>query len=322
MTKNDYLLPVIPAKAAWRAYFRIARVDHWVKNIFMLPGVALGLLFVSITFETLIWRVALGLAALCLIASANYTINEYLDAEFDRFHPIKKNRAGAQGLLDRKWVAVQYVCLAGVGMALSFQISDLFALINAILLFMGIIYNVQPIRTKDRPYLDVLSESINNPLRLILGWFTVVQHDFPPSSTMLAYWMGGCFLMGIKRYTEFRSINDPEIAGQYRKSFKYYTENSLLVSSFFYALCSAFFLGVFLIKYRPELLLTFPLLSAMFAWYLSIGLKMNSAAQAPESLFREPKFLAFVGFIGLVTALLFRINIPILHTLMDPITVR
>ncbi len=38
---------------------------------------------------------------------------------------------------------------------------------------MGVLYNVKPFRTKDIAYLDVLSESINNAIRLLLGWFFV-----------------------------------------------------------------------------------------------------------------------------------------------------
>jgi 4-hydroxybenzoate polyprenyltransferase len=300
---------------------RIARVDHWVKNVFMIPGIAVGLLFIRLPFQALAWNVLIGFASLCLIASANYTINEYLDAEFDRFHPVKKERAGAQGLLNWKLVILQYGLLVVVGIGLASLVNRSFTLFSAVLLVMGILYNVRPFRTKDRPYLDVLSESVNNPLRLLLGWFTVVQNGFPPSSTLLAYWMGGCFLMGVKRYTEFRSIGDPAVAGSYRRSFLYYNEDSLLISAFFYALCSSFFLAVFLIKYRVELILIFPLLSAMFSWYLAIGLRKHSAAQAPEKLFMERRFMAFVLLIGLVTALLFRIDIPALHILMDPINV-
>ena len=288
----------------------------------MLPGIAVGLLFVHASASIVLAHAVVGLASLCLVASANYTINEYLDAEFDRFHPTKKDRAGAQGLLKRRWVAVQYVLLILVGMALAILVNENFAIMSFVLLVMGVIYNVKPFRTKDRPYLDVLSESINNPLRLLLGWFVVVSSGYPPSSTMLAYWMGGCFLMGIKRYAEFRSIGDSDIAGRYRKSFLYYNEDSLLVSAFFYAICSSFFLAVFLIKYRVELILTFPLLAGMFSWYLAIGLQKNSAAQAPERLFLERRFIGFVAFIGIVTALLFRVNIPMLHILMDPINVK
>jgi 4-hydroxybenzoate polyprenyltransferase len=302
-------------------YLRIARIDHWVKNIFMIPGVAVGLLFVRPPAYLLASHVVVGMLSLCFLASANYTINEYLDSEFDRFHPTKKDRAGAQGLLDQKWVTLQYFLLAVPGMALAYGINWNFTIIAAILLLAGIVYNVRPFRTKDRQYLDVLSESINNPLRLLLGWFTVVSAGYPPSSTILAYWMGGCFLMAVKRYTEFRSIDNPALAGQYRRSFLYYTEESLLVSAFFYAVCSAFFLAVFLIKYRVELLLIFPLLSAMFSWYLAIGLKKNSAAQAPERLFHESRFMTFVMSIGAVTALLFHVNIPVLHFLLDPINI-
>ena len=51
---------------------------------------------------------------------------------------------------------------------------------------MGILYNVEPIRTKDRAYVDVLSESINNPLRFLLGWSAIVSDVLPPSSVLLA----------------------------------------------------------------------------------------------------------------------------------------
>jgi len=303
------------------AYLRILRVDHWIKNIFMLPGVAVGLLFVRPPAEVLALHIALGFASLCLTASANYTINEYLDAEFDRFHPTKKYRAGAQGLLDGRWVTVQYCALVTAGLSLAWKVGECFWATSAILLMMGVIYNVRPLRTKDRRYFDVLSEAINNPLRLLLGWFAVVSMGFPPSSTLLAYWMGGCFLMAVKRFTEYRSIGNPLLAGLYRRSFNHYTENSLLISAFFYAVCSSFFLAVFLIKYRIELLLLFPLLSGMFAWYLAIGLKKNSAAQAPERLFLEGRFMAFVLSLGVLAAVLFRVDIPTLHILLDPVDV-
>ena len=51
----------------------------------------------------------------CLIASANYTINEYLDARYDRFHPLKQDRPGAQGRLEPRLVALQYLGLTAVG---------------------------------------------------------------------------------------------------------------------------------------------------------------------------------------------------------------
>lgn len=310
------------ADAPGLPYLRIARLDHWVKNAFMLPGTALALLFVRPPLDVLLWQTLLGLLSLCLCSSANYTINEFLDGEFDRFHPVKRQRPAARGLLDARLVALQYVALAAIALGIAAAVGRSFTIICVALLMMGIVYNARPFRTKDWQYLDVLSEAVNNPLRLLLGWFAIVRDVLPPSSILLAYWMGGAFLMAVKRYTELRGIADPAAAGHYRRSFRYYTEDKLLLSSFFYAVCSSFFLAVFLIKYRIEFLLTFPLFSLMFAWYLAIGLKPNSAAQAPERLFTERRFLAFVGLICVTVAVLFYLDIPLLHVLVEPISVR
>jgi decaprenyl-phosphate phosphoribosyltransferase len=312
---------VPPARVRLRHYVAIARLDHWVKNVFMLPGVALALLFVRPPLEHVLWQVLIGFASLCLCASANYTINEFIDGEFDTFHPVKKARPAAQGLLDMRLVAAQYALLVAGGIGLAMLVGRDFAIVSVLLLAMGILYNARPVRTKDRPYLDVLSEAVNNPLRLLLGWFALVGGVLPPSSILLAYWMGGAFLMAVKRFTELRGIDDREAAGNYRRSFRCYTENSLLLSSFFYAICSSLFLGVFLIKYRVEFLLTFPLFALLFTWYLAIGLKPNSAAQAPERLFGERAFMGFVGIVCLAVAVLFYVDIPLLHILVEPIRI-
>jgi len=122
--------------------------------------------------------------------------------------------------------------------------------------------------------------------------------------------------MGTKRYSEFRRIDDARTAASYRRSFAQYSERSLLLSAFFYALCSAFFGAIFLIKYKIEFVLTFPLFAALFTWYLFIGLKSDSAAQAPEKLYREPKFILFASLVFIAAALMFYVDIPLLHVLM------
>ena len=302
-----------------RDYVRIARPDHWVKNIFMIPGVALAIALVHGTQPVSVFALALAVVSLCMTASANYTINEYLDAPFDQFHPVKKARPGAAGRLDARGVMFQYVVLLTLGIGSAAFINQAFFVTEVWLAVMGIIYNVPPFRTKDRRYLDVLSESINNPIRFLLGWFAVTGALLPPGSVLLAYWMGGAFLMGTKRYAEYRGIGNPSIAGLYRKSFTTYTEASLLLSSFFYALCAMFLLGVFLIKYRIELILSFPMFAVLFTWYLAISLQPESAAQAPEKLYKQPLFMAFSALTFAVVAVLFYVHIPALEVFMHPV---
>ncbi len=297
------------------AYLYIMRVDHWFKNVFVLPGTALAMYFAAPALSEALWRTGLAVLATCLLASANYVLNEWLDAESDRHHPKKRNRPGAQGALKPVLVIVEYLLLAGAGLWLGHHLSTAFTYCSLALLFMGLVYNVRPVRSKDVMYLDVLSEAINNPIRLLLGWTAIVADSLPPSSIIVAYWMGGAFLMAVKRYAEYRFIGDPEAAARYRTSFKHYTEERLLLSAFFYASCASFFLAIFLIKYRIEFLLSFPLFAALFTWYLALGMKPVSPAQSPEQLFKERSFLVFTALLILTITALFLVDIPALAIL-------
>jgi 4-hydroxybenzoate polyprenyltransferase len=307
------------ASTQWRNYLHIARPDHWIKNVFMLPGSVIACMFTGSLHPSTLLAVAVAMVALCLAASANYTINESLDSAFDRFHPVKKLRPGALGLLDPRLVALQYAVLVAASLAIAVTLGQAFVLATLFLLLMGVLYNVPPIRTKDCAYLDVLSESINNPLRLLMGWLVVIPDALPPSSLLLSYWMGGAFLMAMKRFCEYRSIGNPKVAAAYRRSFRTYTEDTLLLSSVFYAVATSFLLGVFLIKYRIEYLLAMPGFALLFTWYLAIALQREGAAQAPEKLHRETRFMAFVAALVLALALLSVIDIPALDIMARPL---
>lgn len=323
--KND-----IPLKktAVLKDYIAIARPDNWVKNVFMFPG----MLFALSVFNTplnihLLLKIILGLASACLIASSNYVINEYLDADFDKFHPLKKKRSLVVHQVNSRLIYLEYTLMALTGLFLASLVSYKFTLLSAFFLFMGVIYNVRPFRSKERVFLDVLTESINNPIRFCLGWFIFSPalgipdskwdlnwiNTFPPASIVIAYWMGGAFLMATKRFAEYRVIGDPLVAGQYRRSFKFYTENSLLVSMFFYAITCAFFMGIFLIKDRIELLLSFPFFALLFSWYLRIGLLNDSPVQGSEKLHTRKWFMLYLFLFTTMLCMLMFIRIPWLY---------
>lgn len=305
-----------------KSYIKIARPDHWIKNLFIVPGVILANLLTETAFTAQIGiRFIIGFLATCLIASANYVINEWLDAKFDKYHPTKKNRPVVAGNMKFSLVMLEYALLIAAGMGLSFLVSRYFVYMELWLLVMGILYNVEPIRTKDIAYLDVLSESVNNLIRLLLGWFIITNQYQPPLSIMVGYWMGGAFLMATKRFAEYRMINDPERAGLYRKSFRHYTEHSLLISAFFYALAAAFLIGIFMLKYRIEYLLAMPLLFGLFCFYLYIAFKPDSAVQKPEKLYREKKLFVYIIFMVAVMVILTYIRIPALDYFVETLLI-
>ncbi len=295
-------------------YASIARPDHWFKNVFMALGVLLAFFYHP---EVLSWgamlNIAVAVAATCLIASSNYTINEILDASRDRSHPSKQSRPIPSGRIWLPAAYIQWVLLGIVGLAIASQINTAFFWTGASLLMMGLLYNIPPIRTKEIPYLDVLSESVNNPIRLLLGWFAVTATEVPPVSLLIAYWMIGAFFMGAKRFAEYRYIGDKERAAAYRNSFRYYNENRLLVSLIFYITSFALFSGVFIIRYHLELILIFPLVAGFVCYYMHIALKPDSAAQNPEKLYREKGLMAYLVLCVVAFFALMFVHIPALY---------
>jgi 4-hydroxybenzoate polyprenyltransferase len=276
-----------------RGHLEICRFDHWIKNVFVLPGLLIALSVYPEAFNAqLIANVLIGFLAVGLIASSNYVINEILDAPFDALHPTKKHRPTPAGRVNVPIGYVQWIFLMILGLLLGLLVSKALFWVLLWLWVMGCIYNIQPLRAKDVPYIDVLVESINNPIRLLVGWYIVSPPFQIPVSLLISYWMIGAYLMAIKRFAEMRDISKNISAKQYRKSFGYYTEQNLLVSIMFYASASMLFFGAFIMRYRLELIIAFPLIAFIMAMYLNLAFKEDGSAQAPEKLWRETPLMA------------------------------
>lgn len=295
-----------------KKYIKIMRIDHWIKQLFILPGFVCALYLGNYNIScSLIIKLIIGLLATSLIASANYVINEYLDAEFDKYHPTKSKRPLVEKSVKGSIIWILWFFLSLIGLLIGFLvIGKWFFLMELWLLIMGILYNVKPFRTKDIFFLDVLSESINNSIRFMLGWFIVPISIVVPISIFLGYWMAGAFLMAIKRYAEYRMINNKSKASLYRKSFKHYNEKNLLSSAFFYAMCSVFFIGIFLIKYKIELILAIPFIVGLFCYYFYISFSEDSVVQKPEKLYKEKGLMLYCLFLVVLFIILMNTRIP------------
>lgn len=299
-------------------YLKIARFDHWIKNVFVIPGIVVAL-FAAPTLigPEILGRIVIALLATGFVASSNYVINELLDAPFDALHPVKKHRPIPSGLVNSRIAVILWLFLALLGLGLAALLGPQFFTMALALWIMGCVYNIPPLRSKDKPYVDVLSESINNPLRLLLGWYCTGIAGFPPISIVLAYWMVGAFFMAVKRFAEYRRIGDPEISARYRESFKHYNESRLLISILYYAVSFGLFFGIFLIRYKMELIFAIPLIAGFIAWYIHLGLLEDSPAQYPELLYRQKGFVWYCLASGVVIQLLFFLDLPILYAIFQ-----
>lgn len=303
-----------------RAYLTLARFDHMTKHVFILPGLILAYALREPALDNALWVVPIGLLSATAIASANYVINEWLDREFDAHHPSKHRRTAVSLRLSPVLVYIEYAVFAAAGLLLAKSVGLAFLVTSAIFLLSGLVYNVRPVRSKDLPFFDVVSESVNNPIRLTLGWLMIDPSSLPPTSLLLAYWAGGAFLMGSKRLSEYRDITGSvglETLTRYRKSFAGYTAESLTVSCLIHAMMASFFLGVFLIKYRLEYIFAFPFIAALFGCYLWLSMLPNSIAQRPERMFRSRRLMCTLGITVVVLQLLSFIDFPVLSNITE-----
>jgi len=301
-------------------HWRIMRVDHWIKNVFVLPGVIVALTVApERLMVALIPRVLIGLLAIGLVASGNYVLNEVLDAPGDRAHPRKRLRPVAAGEIRAGPALVQWILLLAAGIGLGLVVSVAFAVTLLVLAVAGTLYNLPPIRTKDIPYIDVLSEAINNPLRMLAGWFLVgLGSVLIPVSLLVSYWMIGCYFMALKRYSELRQAADLAELRRYRPVFRFYSEPALLASIMCYASAAMLFLGAFIMRYRLELILAFPLVAIVMGLYMLLAFAPESPVQEPERLWREPRLVVAVALCTVAMLVLLFVDIPVLHEVFRP----
>src|SRR3954447_12607613 len=169
MTRSDDMQAILtttpPASGASQSamgvvkdYAAIARPDHWFKNAFMVLGVLLAYFYhPDVLGWASIGRIIWAVVVTCLVASCNYVLNEILDAPTDLEHPTKRHRPIPSGRVRVPLAYAEWLLLGFIGLTMASAVNRPFFYSALLLLVMGIIYNVRPVRSKDLPYVDVLS---------------------------------------------------------------------------------------------------------------------------------------------------------------------
>ncbi|MCH2160917.1 MAG: UbiA prenyltransferase family protein [Phycisphaerales bacterium] len=118
----------------WRAltmiknYLRLMRPSDWVKNVFILPALIFSLPNIMATGQSeqlggMVTATIWTIVAFSLLASGFYCINDALDAELDRQHPVKKKRPIARGDISSGQGLGFGLVLVGVGLLVGFLIN-------------------------------------------------------------------------------------------------------------------------------------------------------------------------------------------------------
>ncbi len=168
-----------------RALVRAMRPRQWTKNLALFVGIVFAQRLLSFpSFE----RAFIAFGVFCLASSSIYLLNDLLDLEKDRQHPIKSKRPLASGNLPASWAitTIGILILACAGLTLlifSIPIQPqtdifsslgganvLFALAVAAYLLLMTVYSV---RLKHVVLLDVFIIASGFVLRILAGAFVI-----------------------------------------------------------------------------------------------------------------------------------------------------
>jgi decaprenyl-phosphate phosphoribosyltransferase len=214
-------------RTSLRALVRTLRPHQWVKNIFVLApmffhkdvflrtpqGPALNL--------TVTGKALAATAVFCLLAGAVYTINDLLDVEADRVHPIKRGRPIASGLVSEGAARAMAVVLVAVSLATSYWLAPAMALIALVYFAENLAYSF---KLKKVAFLDVGLIAFGFVLRVLAGG---IGTDVHVSGYMLACTALLALFLGFgKRRQELALEN----AGKQRAALEAYTARSLTVA--------------------------------------------------------------------------------------------
>ena len=194
------------------------RPRQWIKNVlvFMAPAAA-GVLG---NWHTTL-RVIGAFAIFCVVASGTYLVNDVVDAESDRHHPVKRLRPVASGALRPGLALGTGVGLIAVALAAAFAIGPWgFATVVATYAAVSIAYSV---RLKREPVMELAVVASCFVLRAVAGG--VVAH-VPLTNWFLVFTsFAALFLVTGKRCAEYARLGHDR--GVHREVLDQYTESFL-----------------------------------------------------------------------------------------------
>jgi len=179
-------------------YWRALRPQQWIKNAFVWAG----FLFAHAWDDrSLAGHVAAAFVAFCVLASAVYIGNDWIDRDVDRAHPLKRSRPIAAGRITSATAASMAMALALAAFVLGAWAGiELVAILLAYLL-LNVAYSLG---LKRIVIIDVIAVSLGFLLRLLAGTLGV---GIAPSPWLLMCGLMLTLLLGFgKRRAELAAV--------------------------------------------------------------------------------------------------------------------
>lgn len=282
------------------AIIRLLRPLQWYKNlVIFLPLIFSSLLFDSHYFSLTV----LGFIALCLISSANYIINDIIDAKKDALHPEKRTRPVASGKVSKPIAALLAMVLAAISLIIAISQGIEFFLV---VLFIFALTQAYTFFLKNEPYIDILCISVNFVARAVSGAY-IIGREISPWLILCPFFIALFLALG-KRYSEAKFL--AEDAAKHRAALAGYntdlTNAWIIISTT--AVIISYSLYAFLSNHHTLLLITLPFAIYVIMRYLSLIYSGSKVARNTELMYRDRRLMAGIVLWAVLTFLLLYSN--------------
>jgi 4-hydroxybenzoate polyprenyltransferase len=157
------------------------RPAQWTKNLLIFAGLLFGHQLFS---AGSVFAAVAAFAIFCALSGAVYLINDVLDRESDRQHPLKARRPIASGALSVSTALAAAAFLGIGGLAAAFALNIRFVIVSAVYLSLLALYS-GPL--KHIVIIDVLTIAIGFVLRAVAGAEAV--------NVEISYWLLVCTIL-------------------------------------------------------------------------------------------------------------------------------
>jgi 4-hydroxybenzoate polyprenyltransferase len=146
-----------------KALFLSLRPNQWIKNLFLFSGI---LFSQNLTNISMLDKVIAGFIVFCALSGTVYLLNDIIDHERDRSHPVKSLRPIASGAISRKTALISSTLLMLFTLAGSYLLGVEFFLVSVLYLTLQVAYSFF---LKHIVILDVFTISAGFVLRVFAG---------------------------------------------------------------------------------------------------------------------------------------------------------
>ncbi|MBI5789428.1 MAG: decaprenyl-phosphate phosphoribosyltransferase [Candidatus Schekmanbacteria bacterium] len=169
------------------AVWESLRPHQWTKNFFILSALIFSH---NLIHPLMVFKAVAAFIIFCFLSSSIYLINDYIDADKDKLHPLKSKRPIPSGRLPKSTALLISLIMASLCVLGAFFLSLSYGFVALTYFLLFCLYSV---KLKEIVILDVMTIAMGFVLRVVGGAFAInvqISNWFLLCTILLALFLG------------------------------------------------------------------------------------------------------------------------------------